>query len=717
LDNSISNNFIVVASDITVDQLRKLVLKVKPEYIIISRKMDTTDHYRYILLTEAFLSAIQKLDHKPKDRIEDFLELHEYLSDKAIDIPSVSSLADPEYLGTVTKKTEQKGLAILKYKGDSFRVFDQQRGKPDALYTLGRRNFVYRPTTAISPTAGDVSAEILPEKPSSDSGSTETSSETTSESVDGISSAGYSPAPSPPQSAPEVTPDLTKSTIKRYPYCSFPAYVAIDETAPLEVVIKADQYSELVDALQVAIEPGEKKASLYITTKVEPSDAFEFIGNYFAEIIVPTEPIDSAPVLFKLKAQKLGLCVLKILFYQDQGYLGQVEINSQVGIETREGDIVVGKDQNSSGWEIPSPILPPDLLLIIQQVKTSSNLTFDFCIKSDKLGLMWVRVGQISFTKDPETEFHTILTDIESLLQQKNNTSVVSYIEESLNAKGRYLYDYLISPDLKERFWEIRDQIKSITVISEDPWIPWEILKPWRQLGNEIEEEKFLCERYAFSRWLEGIPMYRRDSILKVRVVVPKDTSLQGAKEEASWIQEFAKTAGYTVSENSSFDEVMMGLKTGGFDLLHFSTDGKFDQDHAGLSEIFLQDNIALKAEQVSGTLTTFGFSHPLVILNACQSGQSGFSLTGIGGWAKQFLLAQACGFIGTLWSVSDTTAKQFTESLYEELASGQGIDEAVRLARNKSKVQGDPSWLAYTLYGQPNAKMKLGSQSVSFTS
>jgi CHAT domain-containing protein len=103
----------------------------------------------------------------------------------------------------------------------------------------------------------------------------------------------------------------------------------------------------------------------------------------------------------------------------------------------------------------------------------------------------------------------------------------------------------------------------------------------------------------------------------------------------------------------------------------------------------------------------TFGQSHPIVILNACKTGNQGFSLTGIQGWATKFLDAGASAFIGTLWSVNDETAFNFVKDFYNQLVAGTSLGESVKNARNKCKQQGDTSWLAYQLYGHPNSKFK----------
>ena len=45
----------------------------------------------------------------------------------------------------------------------------------------------------------------------------------------------------------------------------------------------------------------------------------------------------------------------------------------------------------------------------------------------------------------------------------------------------------------------------------------------------------------------------------------------------------------------------------------------------------------------------------------------------------------------------------------FPQLSSYVTLSEAVRRARVSCKQSGDPSWLAYQLYGHPNSQVKLG--------
>jgi hypothetical protein len=334
--------------------------------------------------------------------------------------------------------------------------------------------------------------------------------------------------------------------------------------------------------------------------------------------------------------------------------------------------------------------------LIIFQTESPPTGKYDVIFYSEGYGV--VPVGSISLEYDPESKFHHIFEDIE------NSNLSPDEIENRISNKGLNLYDELIPPALKELYWKIRDNIKSIQVYSKEPWIPWEIIKPWRKRDNgEPEEDEFFCEHFIFSRWIIGTKIEKKEEIRRVKVVVPSDTKLKSSLDERDWLIKFFTSKGIDVSVDSSYEEIRDTLKTGGYDLIHFSSHGRHEKGMPLYSDIELEDGRGIRPEDIVGISTRFGLSHPIVFLNSCQSGVQAFSLTGIQSWIKKFLGSGASAFIGTLWSVSDDTALKFAQELYTELSKGVTIGEAVRVARKTCKKFGDPSWLAYEFYGQPN--------------
>lgn len=75
-------------------------------------------------------------------------------------------------------------------------------------------------------------------------------------------------------------------------------------------------------------------------------------------------------------------------------------------------------------------------------------------------------------------------------------------------------------------------------------------------------------------------------------------------------------------------------------------------------------------------------------------------------GWAEQFMAAGAGAFVGTLWAVRSDSATNFAEAFYGELTNGKSLGEACRLARREAaRDPSDPTWLAYSVYGDPAAQ------------
>ncbi len=62
--------------------------------------------------------------------------------------------------------------------------------------------------------------------------------------------------------------------------------------------------------------------------------------------------------------------------------------------------------------------------------------------------------------------------------------------------------------------------------------------------------------------------------------------------------------------------------------------------------------------------------------------------------------------FVGSLWEVRDSRAAMLASTFYENIIEGVSVGEAMRAARekvfNESKREGDVSWAAMILYGDP---------------
>jgi CHAT domain-containing protein len=136
------------------------------------------------------------------------------------------------------------------------------------------------------------------------------------------------------------------------------------------------------------------------------------------------------------------------------------------------------------------------------------------------------------------------------------------------------------------------------------------------------------------------------------------------------------------------------------------------DPANATRSEFRLSGRWRLTPSDISGETRNLGLSTPIVFMNACQVAQGSMALSGIGGWAVALTRAGAGAFVGTHWNVRDDLAHQFATAFYNRLVGGATLAGAVREARQAllARIDGDATWLAYTVHASPGASCKLAA-------
>jgi CHAT domain-containing protein len=148
-------------------------------------------------------------------------------------------------------------------------------------------------------------------------------------------------------------------------------------------------------------------------------------------------------------------------------------------------------------------------------------------------------------------------------------------------------------------------------------------------------------------------------------------------------------------------------------DLWHFAAHGNFRIQSPDESVLLLSEGYRFRPEDIHGSRQKrISEKRPLVFLNACRVGQQGWSLTRLGGWVAAWVDRCRCGaFVGPLWAVNDWLAFEFCRAFYDALRQGKTLGEATQAARRQVSelAPDDPTWLAYTVYGHPNARVIFG--------
>lgn len=362
----------------------------------------------------------------------------------------------------------------------------------------------------------------------------------------------------------------------------------------------------------------------------------------------------------------------------------------------------------------PSPPPPPDVELRIRA--DGRRLTFELHSTHQDVDASHAPMGGVDLESDPLAYMEEHYRELNRWAGERPTTQdVITEITDRLTAIGNSLFLALFPEKLKEAYWNLyqlrkEGRIRSLHIVSDEPWIPWEMVKPVN-MSRRISDD-FLAQGWQISRWLAGPGQVDKLHIQSARLVAP-DTDLDFVRRERDF---FVGLSGKAVDVGEPLRRLaqVKEITRRGVELLHFSTHGQVDSESIDRSSIALEDNTALRPSDLVGEVI-FGLldRRPLVFMNTCHGARMGFSLAGLGGWASQMIHQARVGvFIGALWEVNDDLAADFALAFYTALQENKTLGESFHSARSaiREKAPANSTWLAYTLYGDPNIRVAWGA-------
>jgi hypothetical protein len=303
---------------------------------------------------------------------------------------------------------------------------------------------------------------------------------------------------------------------------------------------------------------------------------------------------------------------------------------------------------------------------------------------------------------------------VTNYFEQFTNSATTGASLAALKGAGKRLFES--APDVfKDAFWAIIDQkkeLRTISIVSEEPFIPWELMIPW-QTGGVRSPREALGVEFAVARWL------RDDHLSAPQIVQLKDScvfqpnypgprTLKTAAAEAQMVVS-RFPPGFRVIP-AMFDGFRAAMKQGGATVVHFICHGA--DKTGGVQAIYLEDDGFMTSVQMDGLdelAAAFASKKPLVFLNACEVGRTVPGLVGIGGFAKTFIDAGASCVIAPLWSVRDTIAHEVATKFYDAIHDHpeRTFAEILRVIRKSAYDEaagGEDTYAAYCFYGDPHA-------------
>ncbi len=501
-------------------------------------------------------------------------------------------------------------------------------------------------------------------------------------------------------------------SIQCYVHAEMDTHVIVQRITTIEVMISKDAI-EFVSSATAKREQIQIDSLKALIVQVIPKVNFESVGDTRFE--VESLNLETPQHLyFDLRPTHLGDGEVWVVLRQSQLPLLTLPLTPQI-VESR-AQIPRRLSANGSIQNIPTLSEPLHQLRIIER-RNGTQITYDYELDSPSLNILG-RYESKPIMSDRQQYVETLYREIES--RWRSVQEDVDAFAAELRGFGGQLLDELFPEALQRQLWEHRQSIQSIMVISTEPFIPWELvhLKPPGQAF--LPDEVCFLGQLGLVRWLYDVGFPPESITLqpdRCRYVIPHYPDsryrLPQAEQEAQFLEQTFQATAIEPQPNP----VRQALESASFDLLHFAGHGQAEHGSTATANLLLEGRIE-GGKYISASLSATTVSQhcrfktvknqPIVLLNACQIGRTGYDLTGISGFAQAFLRGGAGAFIGSLWSVGDRPARVFSETLYSALIAGANLAEATRKAREKAKAAGDATWLAYVVYGHPYLKVTL---------
>lgn len=415
----------------------------------------------------------------------------------------------------------------------------------------------------------------------------------------------------------------------------------------------------------------------------------DIMGGREREIDVP-ETGDSPTAVFGLVAVRKGLHEIKVIAWKDSAQVGGVTISIGVEVEMSDtspvNDEVDMRDAEKGEYTLEvefEPVLKRYRFQLRGDEDNTLPSVWDDSLDSVK------HVGTAGIISD--------------LNRQARNLNGLTKLAQSewLAGMGGTLYKSYVPLELKRALWESRARIRRLNIISQGEGMPWELLRIADPISNEGGE--FLGAAATVTRWRYGPTAQRRISKKHPYFVLPKNSPVR-ASEEVTYVRDkLGGTADNTISE---LDDLLKLFQAAQFSLLHFASHNVAASASSSRMYIPFGDSRFDTGFMGSWSNTKFSNRRPLVFMNSCTSaGQEQPLYKDMAGWADGFVAAGCGAFIGSLWEIRDSSARVFAEKFYDEAVRGRTLGDSMREARSKLD-EADPTRWAYTLYGDPLAKL-----------
>ena len=488
-----------------------------------------------------------------------------------------------------------------------------------------------------------------------------------------------------------------------------PRELDVEEESEVRVRLeRTDEARPLAHAATARAAPDEP---IFVIIRVE-GDAVQLVDPPLKQVVPPGRG-DPRELAFAIRGRAAGVSRVAIDFQQGSTVLGALTFAVQV--------VQAGATPEPQAAEAQAGRADPRddaVLRIIVQPPNGSQPFYTFLVTSKLLDLRLAPFTSPPFELGAGQATDAPLAFAQSMYRRIEDEVLevvadAALLDRRLKGIGAALCTQLFPEDLIRRLWDGREEIDAIEISSFEPYIPWEVLR-LRHPEHGTDERHF--GEYRMVRTLSG-RRWPADQLGRGdwRYVLGEypNGMFDPPTGEGAFLRDRLKTLGVTATPILPQPaDVLDAMEQGSFDVLHFACHGLSSLEDIDGSALIIGDRRTMEGTTVGVEIrptdivdANLAERKPLVFLNACQSGRMAPSLTDLGGWPRAMFNAGAGAFVGTSWSVHEKPAVTFAETFYQALLDGDTLAEAAGDGRAATRGQG-ASWLAFTVYGLPSARM-----------
>jgi CHAT domain-containing protein/cysteine peptidase C11 family protein len=325
----------------------------------------------------------------------------------------------------------------------------------------------------------------------------------------------------------------------------------------------------------------------------------------------------------------------------------------------------------------------------------------------------------------PRERLERVLTEIDAI--GSNTGAEAASTLERLASCGSLLGDHILY-GVGERLAEVASQDgRPIHLVLQMPRelmrYPWELLR---------DRHGWLVERFALGRQVisdtESLPRWastRRRGSLRFLVVAPaiggsgaevSNVGILEGEHVASCFERLQERLPGLVDPTNfreyidtpvTVERFRTLLREGRFDIVHFAGHGRYDAVHPDRSCWMFSDG-ALYAFELRHTLANADVTPWLLYGSACEGSREATGTRqgyhdGVYGMASAALGQGVAAYVGPLWKIAESDAKNLAAEFYEALLLRRtSIGEALAFARRRLKIEKSAGWTGMVLYGDP---------------